>query len=283
MVARSIYISDVNKVPLVGSGAVDLTINIYAYAGKNFPLAKAGYNYFMVANSTHEEAVASWNQLFKEFPEFTEQFTKANQKVLAAYTNVSARTITSKQPILKLADFQGKKISAAGKVQCDMLAAAGATPVNLPSGEAFDALDKGVIDGTFGSSELNVRYKMYEVAKNCAIFFDGAVVSIGLHINLDKWNSLPSSVQDVLVQVANDWVPLSIKNNYKLDEASFDVLRKQGTTVNPPITSKEEFRALAKKVTAPTYQAMVKEAESLGYANARKIFDRWCELVNHEP
>ena len=71
---------------------------------------------------------------------------------------------TNKQ-VKTLEDLKGMKIRAATRINARMLAALGATPVQMPLPQVPEALSKGVIDGAMVPWEGVPAIKLHEIAK----------------------------------------------------------------------------------------------------------------------
>lgn len=266
----------------VQGGTADLCFSNYAWAIQAFPFATAGYGYFVLAGNSYEQGTTIWNTLAKDFPEWTQQYTKANQMSLGGFSGGAKKTIVSKKPLATLADFQGKKIAGTGTLLPPLLKEAGATPVGMGTADAYDGLDKGVIDGTVGTTDTIVRYKQYEVAKYVTTFFEGSSgQSYALHMNLDSWKKMSPALQKIIQQVGVDFTAFGNKTTLSAEGIDMNKLTANGVTFYaiPPA----EFKALALKIAKPLYESTVKNAEGQGFPNARTLFDRWSQLSGFQP
>jgi len=98
-------------------------------------------------------------------------------------------------------DFAGLTLGCPGPTEVPVAEALGATPVMIPFGEFYTAMERGMMDGfflclaglfDFGLQEI-VPYHIQES-------FAGG--NTGFMVNLDKWNSLSKANQDILTQAA---------------------------------------------------------------------------------
>jgi TRAP-type C4-dicarboxylate transport system substrate-binding protein len=84
------------------------------------------------------------------------------------------------------------------------MARLGAVPVNIPSPESYTAIERGTLDGVLGGiiGPLS-SFKIEEVGKHLTYVHFG---SIGFPscMNMKKWNTIPSSVQKVMQEVARE-------------------------------------------------------------------------------
>jgi TRAP-type C4-dicarboxylate transport system substrate-binding protein len=116
------------------------------------------------------------------------------------HTVGSAYHALTKEPVNSLADLQGLKLRSTGH-QGVLMADIGAVPVALPSGEQYESIQRGVLDGCVYHLGGILTYHLHEQA-SCLTLMNMGVVAIPTYINLDTWNSLPSDVQEVMLEVA---------------------------------------------------------------------------------
>ncbi len=142
----------------------------------------------------------------------------------------AAFNIWTKEPVLKISDMAGKKIRSS-PYYIGFLKSMDAAPVILAPPDLYSALDRGVVNGFVWSTTGVQSGKWYEVCKNMIDinFFQASMERL---INLDKWKSLPKSVQDMLdkaqVQAETD-VRVPMQKNYDTERA---FLEKAGVKYN---------------------------------------------------
>jgi TRAP-type C4-dicarboxylate transport system substrate-binding protein len=118
---------------------------------------------------------------------------------LIAYTMTpnGGYQIFTRAPISANGDLQGRKIRGNATYQ-SVLTMLGASVVNLPPGELYSALDKGVVDGAAWPIHGLLDYKLNEVAKYLvrpAFGFTGYPI----FMNLAAWNRLPDADRKILL------------------------------------------------------------------------------------
>jgi len=101
------------------------------------------------------------------------------------------------KPVAKPEDLKGMKIRASGSQAGAYIKALGATAVNMPMAEAFESLQRGVIDGTLAPIEPLKAWKHAEVIKYETKLPLQCVSGNNLFMNLDKWNSLPPDIKKI--------------------------------------------------------------------------------------
>ena len=103
-----------------------------------------------------------------------------------------------KAPLTPEGDWKGRKLRGVSTFH-GVIQALGGSPVALPVGETYSALEKGVVDGGCMPAAGMAAYKLYEVAKYRVEPTYGSNNTI-FGINLNKWNSLPKESQAILVE-----------------------------------------------------------------------------------
>jgi TRAP-type C4-dicarboxylate transport system substrate-binding protein len=167
----------------------------------------------------------------------------------------------SKKPVRALEDLKGLKIRSYG-FNAKMTAALGAVPVAMSQSGVYEALQKGVADGTFSPSEVLKGWKQAEVVKYTTLCYSvGYTAGFFVVMNLDKWNSLPADVQKVINEVNDEWVGKYGDAWQKSDEEGLEFAKSLGNEIIP--LSKEESARWAKAVE-PVADAYVKDVKKIG-------------------
>jgi len=137
---------------------------------------------------------------------------------------------TVSKPIKTLDDLKGMRIRASG-MAAELVEALGAVPVPMPASDAYDALRKGVIDGTVGSPNMLKGWRFAEVTKYTTIAPGaGYVTAFFAAMNLDKWNSLPEDIKKVFDEIGKESAEYHGKvwNEMEIEGSMF--AKKQGHT-----------------------------------------------------
>jgi TRAP-type C4-dicarboxylate transport system substrate-binding protein len=107
-----------------------------------------------------------------------------------------------RQRISKLQDFKGLKIATDGAAAAAFVKELGATPVAIPLTEYFTAVERGVVDGYACGLTAVIDFGLGPVTEFVLeepIFSSGGMAYI---VNLETWDKLPQSLQEVLTQAA---------------------------------------------------------------------------------
>lgn len=106
----------------------------------------------------------------------------------------------AKEPLSPQGDLRGRKIRGTLSYH-GVIRLLGASPVVLPGGQIYTALEKGVIDGAAWPAAGMLSMKHYEVAKFKLRPTFGST-NLGFWVNLDKWNKLSAEDRRILSEAA---------------------------------------------------------------------------------
>ena len=155
---------------------------------------------------------------------------KFNQKLLCLH-NYTAVELISTKPVKTLADWDGLLVQAISPTTAAVIEAMGGAPVTgVPFTESYSLLEKGTADAVITAPAAMNIFLLSDVAKYCVSSYMVAALH-GFSINLDSWDKLPGSVQDILLEEAQ-------KTSDKIDqwlvgewEADFTRLSDAGVEV----------------------------------------------------
>jgi TRAP-type transport system periplasmic protein len=190
------------KAPQCYSGTVkgisDLGFSLFAYTRGRFPVMAAvdlpmGYADGKVASRVAQEFAIAFKP--KEL---------SDVKVLYLHAH-GPGLLHTKKPVKKLEDLKGMKIRATG-LSAKIVKALGGVPVAMPQGGTYEALKKGVVEGTFGPMEVLKGWKQAEVIKYTTECYSiGYTTTFFVVMNLDKWNSLPADIKKIFDEVSDKY------------------------------------------------------------------------------
>ncbi len=183
----------------VVKGISDIGFSVLAYTRGKFPLTEVTDLPLGIRSGlTASRLINAYYEKFKP-AEFNEV------KVLYFHGH-GPGLLHTKKPVNTLADLKGMKIRCTG-MAAKIVSALGAVPVAMPMGETYDALSRGVVDGSMAPQESLQGWKWGEVVKYTIENF-GSSYSTGFFVvmNLDKWKALPPAVQKTIDEVSREWV-----------------------------------------------------------------------------
>jgi TRAP-type transport system periplasmic protein len=119
-----------------------------------------------------------------------------------ATLNLGASDYGAKKPILRVADFSGKKLRINGtELERQKMAKLGATGIGMPLSEVVPALDQGTIDGTISGISVFVAFKMNDLIKTLTITNDTYINSIAV-VSKAWLDTLPPDLQKAVTETA---------------------------------------------------------------------------------
>ena len=167
--------------------------------------------------------------------------------------------IHTKSPINKLDDIKGMKIRCTG-LSAKVVTALGGTPVAMPMPETYDAISKGIVEGTVAPMEALKGWRLADVIKftnqNRGSAFTAAFF---VAMNKDKWNSLPPDIQKTIEAVNSEWIPKSAAVWDNIDQGGTEATLAKGNKI---ITYSPEETDRWAKAVRPLLDEYVKDAGS---------------------
>lgn len=171
-------------------GTVDIAFTSPAEIAGAFPL-----NNLIQFSNWHVRSQRSqvWTDLYQEFSEIRDEWSQVKVLCLAAFYE---GPMASSVPYRTLEDLEGRQYTGAGEINSEKVKALGLTPVTVSPPDMFMSIQTGLVDGvTIGwyyYRDFGLYNVMPYVTRVPISQFPFAWV-----MNLDKWNELPSDVQEV--------------------------------------------------------------------------------------
>jgi len=121
-------------------------------------------------------------------------------------------SLTSKVPIRHPDDFKGLKHRGAQGLAAETIAKMGASIVVIPGGEAYSALEKGVVDSVDWSTiSVNDKIGFFEIAKFATYPGFHSMPIQDFTVNKAAWKALPDDVKGALEKTWNDFSQYQVK------------------------------------------------------------------------
>ncbi len=183
----------------VVDGVSDIAMSAFAYSKGRFPLLSGldlplGYPSGAVATRIANEALAHFQP--KEVSDVHILYLHAHGPGI-----LHARGKT----IARIEDMAGLKIRATGS-SAAVVSALGASPVAMPMNDAYQALHKGVVDGSMYPVETNKGWKMAEVVDTMLDTRAIAYTTVFfVAMNKGAWERLAPEHQKVLTDLSQEW------------------------------------------------------------------------------
>ena len=186
-------------------------------------------------------------------------------KTLALWTSEPNVMIMRNKEIHSPADLAGLKIRVAGATAAEVAVALGATPVQMPISEVYNALQTGLIDGVFTGSSTLIDFKLDEVADAIILGAPLGRLTFYTVMTQAKYDSLPVDQQAAIDAVAGEVLSKSAEEAwYATANASLEAARADNKNVMVDLTADEiaAFSAAIQGVV-DSYVASVDGASAL--------------------
>jgi TRAP-type C4-dicarboxylate transport system substrate-binding protein len=183
----------------VVKGISDMGMSVLAYTRGKFPLTEVvdlplGYK----GGAAATRLINQYYQQFKP-KEFNEV------KILYLHAH-GPGILHTKKAVHRLEEIQGMRIRSTG-LSAKVVSALGGIPVAMPMGETYDALQRGMVEGSMAPMEALEGWKWGEVVK-CTTENFGSAYSTGFFVvmNKDKWNALSPDIQKIIEKINLEWI-----------------------------------------------------------------------------
>jgi TRAP-type C4-dicarboxylate transport system substrate-binding protein len=188
------------------------------------------------------------------------------------FLSASPGRLHTKRPVARLEDLYGMKIRCLGGTAAKVLRALGAIPIVIPTGDTYDALRKGIVDGVMAAWDSLETLKWGEVLPYTTVSDYASVGAPGLVVmNKAKWERLTPESQGVIDKMSVEYAE---KLSRLWDEKDRSTKEKwQGKNHVSVFLGKEEEKRWEKAIS-PLYEAFVEEKSARGLPAAEAL--RFC-------
>lgn len=260
----------------VRDGVADMGfVNINYYP--NQLLLNSAYNLFPKGPSEYENIAWAFDQMYERIPELNQEFTDRNQRIVYKY-GVTPYAGVFKSPVNSLEDIEGLRVRAASRWYLNLLDGAGATPVSMPWGDLYQALQTGSIDGVFTNIDGIHRASLDEAAPNVFFMPDlWLAIPFIITINEDKWQSLTDEQRAAFATAADNargrfsevWAGTIDRILEEQEEAGYTIVMASDEDVEtftnlPEVkTNQEMWAAEARKAGAESPEAILEQFDEV--------------------
>jgi TRAP-type C4-dicarboxylate transport system substrate-binding protein len=210
-----------------GVADIGLITPIYARGGAHMLRAQSGF-YGGIRDIADQVKV--YDCLAARFPEYGAELKGLH--VLAVQGGNFPGILTRNRPVRSLADLRGLRLRAQTDA-IDVLKALGADPVNMPMGEVYSALAKGVIDGVVAPADTIKSLHFSEVAHHFTSirFSRGAYPARAM--SDAAWKRLPPDLQALVAGSKPVWEANLNREILAAEKAGIDFGRSHGIRFEP--------------------------------------------------
>ncbi|WP_415713745.1 TRAP transporter substrate-binding protein [Maridesulfovibrio sp.] len=242
-----------DKVAEYSSGSVQITVHPGGSLGfkgpellktvKDGTLPMSDILMGVVSGSDQVFGISSMPLLAKDYTEAKKLYAAAkpyyekacrrwNQKMLYAAPWPPSGLFTKKQ-LKTIADLEGLKTRTYDKNGAELLRAVGASPMSLPWGELYSALQTGLVDSVLTSAVSGKDGKFWENLK----YFSKINYAFPLNmlvINQDYWDALNPKQQEAMLKAAAEVEAYQWEQSAKSNDESLKILAEKGIIISEP-------------------------------------------------
>lgn len=252
------------------TGAVDIGFSVNSYTPNQFPLTSVMELPF-IGTSGEENARVLWT-LYEEFDEFEEEYS--GTVPLWLFTSDPGQIFTVGKPVKSIEDLKGMRIRSPSAETNEWLTNLGATPVSMPMNETYEALERGVVDGTIAPWEALLGHSLIDVVDYATVgsFYASTFYAT---MNEDSWDALGADYQAAIEEVTGK--ELSMKAGALYDKAEAEAIEKAKELGIETYELDDKELEEWKKLINPTIESWIEKIEKRGLPG-QEIYDRAKEL-----
>ena len=248
------------------SGVADLGATLSGYAAGKFPITEVCEMPFIYPGS--EAASLGFWKMYQKYPEIQNEYKDA--KMMFMWSTATMQIHTAKKMVRTLEDIKGLRIISLTALSSDILRSLGANPIEIPTTDAYLALQRNMADGILLPLAPARSFKITDVCKYHTICDVTSAPIYGV-MNTNKFNSLTPEQQKVLNETTGE--KLSRRLGQTLDEGSVADCKWMKTQGHEFYVLPGEEKARWVEACTPMYENWIKKMESKGVTNAREVFN----------
>ena len=241
----------------VTTGIADIGFGPMGVTPGRFPLTEVMEQPLGIKNAAMMTKLA--NDFYRAFK--PKEFDQV--KVLF-FLSASPGLLHTKKPVRKLEDLNGMKVRCLGGNAAKVLKALGAIPIVISTGDTYDALRKGIVDGVVAAWDSLETLKWGEVLPYTTVSYNAAVGSPGFVVmNMSRWESLSPDSQAIINAMSDEYAE---KLSLLWDDKDQSTIKKWTEKNHVSIYLSEEEEKRWEKAVLPIYEAFAEEKSARGLA-----------------
>jgi TRAP-type C4-dicarboxylate transport system substrate-binding protein len=173
-------------------GISDITFTLPGYTSADFPMM-ALTELPGMATSAEDGTKKLWTH-FERF--LAREYQGA--KVLMLWNSDTASIMSKSKAVRTLDDVKGMKIRTPSAAQSAQLEALGAIPIDMPAGQIYNALDRGVVDASMIPMSAAIDFKLIEVARYFTVNAPLGRSPFLVAMNRARYDRLPAELRKII-------------------------------------------------------------------------------------
>ncbi|MEX2319806.1 MAG: TRAP transporter substrate-binding protein [Saccharospirillum sp.] len=173
-------------------GVADITWGLAGYTSSQF-----GKSMLVELPGAIPEGMTGYDMLWNAFDSSLKSEFPGT-KPLALWVSEPNVFIMKDHEVRSPSDLSGLKIRVSGSVAGDFVSEMGGTPVQMPAGEMYNALQTGLIDGIITGSSAITDFKLDEVANSYTLGAPLGHIMFYLVMNQQRYDGLSAEHQAII-------------------------------------------------------------------------------------
>lgn len=258
-------------VDMLANGTADVMWDVPGYYPGRFPLVSViglPFSYVDVTKGT-TAARAIWKKGW-----FDKELANSGLRLLHLQVPSTYYIYLTKTRPSSITDLKGVKVRSPGGAITDTLSLVGMAPVNLPMGEMYTSMQRGVLDASVLAMGDGPPNKMNEISKYLLEEGLGGI-PVGIAMSQKKWDELPPDIQKIFNQISDEWGTVGAGTYVTQDTKARDLMIKAGMEmVRLPPKEKEEWM----KGTWSIWEKWANDMEAKGLPG-KAIMQDWISIL----
>jgi TRAP-type C4-dicarboxylate transport system substrate-binding protein len=248
-------------------GVADITYGLHSFTSDNRFLRSRVGQFSFLGDDAVTTSKNFWNV-------YTEQLDAAAEHegthLLGLFTHGPGALLSKGKHFEQADDFSGFKVRTPGGYPADLLSGIGATTLFMSSGEVYEKLSRGVIDGVCMPFDSLLAFKL-EKHLTDVMTVDGGLYNTSwfLVMNEGKWDSISAEDQDAITSVSGlAFAELAGKAWDEADAAGYEATRNADINVYPANDAVLEH---INSIATPLENAWVEAVNAQGFDGAAAL------------
>ncbi len=237
----------------VVSGVAGMGFVLPAYTPGRFPMSQILEYPFMF------ESALQANMVAKEMTPMLRKYEYTDTELLW-FGGTDLGHILLKKGIKGLSDLKGLKLRSPGPIYNDVIEKIGGVEVSLPVSDLYDAMDRGIVDGTVMAPSALISFRLMEVT-NQIIEMNMYTTPLIMFANKELWNKVSKADQKIIMDIVNTF-PERIGKQYDVEiQHAMNNAKEEGKDIIKfSDADMKEFHA----IVGPLIDGWVQELEDAG-------------------
>lgn len=263
-------VAKINEIPnALTNGLGDIGDVVTPY----FPdklLINNAISFFIPQPKTSIELGAMMERWHQTYPQFDQEMAKYNLKVVG-YRPLESYGMICTKPIRSAKEFNGVRIRSYGFALPALIKAMGGTPVSMDTPQAYEALQRGILDCSPVGPTLAHGWKYDEVAKYFIDIFLGASWGHLITMNRNSYNKLDEVTRAILEGIGSEYL-VKYANLMEIDTGRVkDTWKKKMGVTIVPFPREDVAKASESELVQNVRKEWIEKAKKQGLAAAEDI------------